>query len=191
MNTTPATPPPAPKPAVAMIDATKLAALANLTKRRLYQLAEENKIPSAITGQFPMLETITALFVFYQNSDGEMKAEKLRQVKLENARLERENALENKTIHDENAVDQKVRHELLMPLRDGLHGLQKKYHRLKDSQPDIATKILENDLPELIEKLRVETVEKKRRRRAGRKCQTIPLVSLTAIHQSQPARTTS
>ena len=41
-----------------------------------------------------------------------------------------------------------------------LGGLQKKYHRFKAIQPDIAQKILENDLPELIEKLRGATAEK-------------------------------
>jgi hypothetical protein len=40
-------------------------------------------------------------------------------------KLEREEAIETKTLHDENSVDQKIRHELLMPLRDGLQGLQK------------------------------------------------------------------
>jgi hypothetical protein len=71
--------------------------------------------------------------------------------------LEDEEKIRRGELHDLNFVDQKVRHELLMPLRDGLQGLQKKYHRFKDIQPDIAVKILENDLPELIQKLRSAT----------------------------------
>jgi|ERR1017187_5211700 hypothetical protein len=73
--------------------------------------------------------------------------------------IEDEEKIRRGELHDLNFVDQKVRHGLLMVLRDGLQGLQKKYHRLKETQPDIAHKILENDLPELLEKLRGATVE--------------------------------
>ncbi len=74
--------------------------------------------------------------------------------------IEDEEKIRREELHDLNHVDQQVRHDLLMPLRDGLQGLQKKYHRFKASQPDIATSIIENDLPELIQKLRGVTVEK-------------------------------
>lgn len=71
--------------------------------------------------------------------------------------IEREEALENKVIQIESEVDANFRHVALMPLRDGLQGLQKKYHRLKTIQPDIAQTILENDLPLLVKKLCVAT----------------------------------
>jgi hypothetical protein len=71
--------------------------------------------------------------------------------------IEDEEKIRRGELHDLNHADQKIRHELLMPLRDGLQGLQKKYHRFKASQSDIAQKILENDLPELIESLRGAT----------------------------------
>ena len=68
---------PTPKPAtVATISAEQLAGLANLTKRRLYQLAEENRIPQATDGSFPMLATITALFSYYQRDGETLQREK-------------------------------------------------------------------------------------------------------------------
>lgn len=74
-NTAPITTPPAP--AAAMIAADHLAELCNLTPRRLYQLAETEKIPPASNGQFPMLATITALFNFYQRDGEEIQKERL------------------------------------------------------------------------------------------------------------------
>jgi hypothetical protein len=78
----PPTPPPT-TPAVAMIAGEKLAALANLTPRRLYQLAKDNKIPPPINGSFPMLATITALFAFYQRDGEEIQKEKLKKLTAE------------------------------------------------------------------------------------------------------------
>ena len=71
-----------------MIAAEQLAALANLTKRRLYQLAEEGKIPPATNGQFPMLASIKALFNFYQRDGEEIQKEKLKKLTAERQRLE-------------------------------------------------------------------------------------------------------
>jgi hypothetical protein len=78
----PPTPPPTTA-AVAMIAGEKLAALANLTPRRLYQLAKDNKIPPPINGSFPMLATITALFAFYQRDGEEIQKEKLKKLTAE------------------------------------------------------------------------------------------------------------
>ena len=63
--------------APATITAEQLAGLSNLTKRRLYQLAEENKLPQPVNGQFPMLAAITALFAFYQRDGADLQREKL------------------------------------------------------------------------------------------------------------------
>jgi len=83
-KSTPKSPAPAAHaPAVAMIDAEKLAALANLTKRRLYQLANENKLPPPINGQFPMLASIKQLFAFYQRDGEEIQKEKLKKLTAE------------------------------------------------------------------------------------------------------------
>ncbi|HPW51582.1 MAG TPA: hypothetical protein PKV85_04410, partial [Spirochaetota bacterium] len=45
----------------------ELAKLAGLTPRRLNQLAQENKIPAPVKGQFPTRETLTALFNYFRN----------------------------------------------------------------------------------------------------------------------------
>jgi tRNA-dihydrouridine synthase len=83
MKTTPA---PTPETAtIATIQADQLAGLCNLSRRRLYQLAEEKKIPAASNGKFPMLETIRALFSYYQ-ADGKNLAHQ----RLEMARACRE-----------------------------------------------------------------------------------------------------
>lgn len=71
-----------------MIAGEKLAALANLTKRRLYQLAEQNKIPPATNGQFPMLASITALFAFYQRDGEQIQQEKLLKLTAERKTVE-------------------------------------------------------------------------------------------------------
>jgi hypothetical protein len=63
--------------APATITAEQLAGLCNLTKRRLYQLADEHKIPQPTNGCFPMLETITAMFSYYQRDGADLQREKL------------------------------------------------------------------------------------------------------------------
>ena len=64
-------------PAPANITAEQLTGLCNLTTRRLYQLADENKIPQSANGQWPMLATITALFAYYQRDGEQLSREKL------------------------------------------------------------------------------------------------------------------
>jgi hypothetical protein len=64
-------------PTAATISAEQLAGLCNLTKRRLYQLADENKIPQPVNGDFPMLATITALFGYYQRDGESLQREKM------------------------------------------------------------------------------------------------------------------
>ena len=63
--------------APATITAEQLAGLCNLTKRRLYQLADEHKIPQPVNGCFPMLETLTAMFAYYQRDGADLQREKL------------------------------------------------------------------------------------------------------------------
>lgn len=83
-NTTPAT-----------IAADQLAGLCNLTRRRIYQIAEEGKIPPADNGKFPMLETITALFAYYQADDKSKNRQRLEaaQAQLAELKLKREKRL--------------------------------------------------------------------------------------------------
>jgi len=66
-----------PTPQPATISGEQLAGLCNLTKRRLYQLAEEQKIPPAENGNFPMLTTIRRLFEFYQRDGETLQREKM------------------------------------------------------------------------------------------------------------------
>jgi hypothetical protein len=107
-----------PTPEPAAIHADQLAGLCNLTRRRLYQLAEENKIPPADNGKFPMLATITALFSYYQ-ADGknlahqrlEMANAKLAELKLKRAR--REVVLLDRVMADWADVTLKFRQKIL------------------------------------------------------------------------------
>jgi hypothetical protein len=71
-----------PEPA-ATIHAEQLAGLCNLSKRRLYQLAEQNKIPAADNGKFPMLETIKSLFHYYQSDNESLLAVKIQKLQAE------------------------------------------------------------------------------------------------------------
>lgn len=79
----------------AAIAADQLAGLCNLTRRRLYQMAEEKKIPPADNGKFPMLETITALFAYYQADDKSKNRQRLEaaQAQLAELKLKREKRL--------------------------------------------------------------------------------------------------
>jgi hypothetical protein len=85
------------------------------------------------------------------NKDLEI-AQKVREDKIKGAR---ENALAERRIFDLLAVESRVRTELLTPLRDGLHGLQKKFLRRKKNREAIATEIMTTDLPNLLEKLAI------------------------------------
>ena len=79
--------------APATISAEQLAGLSNLTKRRLYQLADEHKIPQPTNGCFPMLETLTALFSYYQRDGADLQREKLLKTAAERKLREHELAL--------------------------------------------------------------------------------------------------
>ena len=83
------------------------------------------------------------------NKDTEI-AKKVREDQIKG---ERENALASQRIFDLLAVEQRVRTELLTPLRDGLHGLQKKFLRRKKNRESVAIEIMATDLPNLLEKL--------------------------------------
>ena len=85
----------------AIITAEQLAGLTGLTKRRLYQLADEKKIPPADNGGFPMLETIRQLFAYFQRDGEQLSREKLRLAtaarKLSEMKAEEAEALQNRT----------------------------------------------------------------------------------------------
>jgi hypothetical protein len=120
--------------APASISAEQLAGLCNLTKRRLYQLADDHKLPQPVNGQFPMLAAITALFAYYQR-DGES--------------LQREKMLKT-------TAERKLReHELAMT--------EGKYLKKSDVERDVAGigRILNANLDRFLEvRLRVLTLER-------------------------------
>lgn len=76
-----------------------------------------------------------------------------KKIREERLKGERENALADRRIYDLSVIEQRVRIEQLTPLRDGLHGLQKKFLRRKKNREAIATEIMTTDLPNLLEKL--------------------------------------
>lgn len=128
------------------------------------KLAKEKGCPGFHAGnRLDPVEIIPFMFrlLLSENAKGKkvqsLSEAQTAKVEAETRRIEREEALENKVIQSENYIDQKYRHEILMPERDRLQGLKKKYHRFKAIQPDIAQKILEVDLPELLERLRLKT----------------------------------
>jgi hypothetical protein len=84
----------------ATITAEQLAGLSNLTKRRLYQLADEHKIPQPVNGCFPMLETITFLFSYYQRDGQDLQRERLLKIAAERKLREHELALTDGTLID-------------------------------------------------------------------------------------------
>jgi len=53
----------------ATITAEQLAELSSLTPPKIYQLADEKIIPTASNGRFPMLESIRALFQYFQTGE--------------------------------------------------------------------------------------------------------------------------
>ena len=129
----------------------------------LVKRAKRDGCAAFITGnRIDTAVLIPQLFKMLVQGESALLDPQQEKAKLDAARrreIEDEEKIRRGELHDLNHVDQKIRHDLLMPLRDGLQGLQIKYHRFKSSQPDIAEKILENDLPELLEKLRGATVE--------------------------------
>lgn len=80
----------------ATITAEQLANLAGLTKRRLYQLAEEKKIPPADNGRFPMVEAIRQLFLFFQRDGEQLSREKLLRATAERQQAQRKERLATK-----------------------------------------------------------------------------------------------
>ena len=76
---------------------------------------------------------------------------KLARVQKEDQEIDLE--LKRRRIHDLNEVERRCRGEILSPLRDGLHGLQKKAARLGPTQPAIFREIVETDLPALLKKI--------------------------------------
>ena len=86
--------------APATITAEQLAGLSNLTKRRLYQLADEHKIPQPTNGCFPMLETITAMFSYYQRDGADLQREKLLKCTAERKLREHELGVEDGRLMD-------------------------------------------------------------------------------------------
>lgn len=60
-----------------MIGVEELASLCNLSRRRIYSLAENNQIPKPVRGAFPMAETIRRLFASYQRESSTLSREKM------------------------------------------------------------------------------------------------------------------
>ena len=108
-----------------MIHGEKLAALANLTPRRLYQLAKDGKIPPPINGNFPMLASITALFAFYQRDAEEIQKEKLLKLTAERKMQELDLQIRVGEIHILEDVEKKVWSDTLSPARDGIMNLSR------------------------------------------------------------------
>lgn len=77
------------KPQKSTIPADELATFANLTARRLNQLANEGKIPTATRGQFPMPATIQALFRLYQADAASIARERLLKLAAQRKLVER------------------------------------------------------------------------------------------------------
>ena len=59
------------------ITVEKLASLANLTKRRIWQLVEDKHLPPLKEGRLPLPDAITRLFAFYQRDGDELRRERL------------------------------------------------------------------------------------------------------------------
>ena len=114
-----------------------------LNPRPVWELL--NKIGlSAATGA---LTGIDGLEEFDKNTE----QAKLARVQKEDQEIDLE--LKRRRIHDLNEVERRCRGEILAPLRDGLHGLQKKAARLGKNNPAIFREIVENDLPVLLKKI--------------------------------------
>jgi phage terminase Nu1 subunit (DNA packaging protein) len=73
------------------ISIQELAELSGLTVRRLYQLIEERKIPSAVNGSFPMLATVRQLFCWFRRDSENLQKEKLYLATARRKKAEREN----------------------------------------------------------------------------------------------------
>ena len=65
-----------------------LATMTNLTPRRLHQLAQERRIPTPNDGQWPMADTIQALFRYYQHTSEEYSRERVLKLAAQRKRAE-------------------------------------------------------------------------------------------------------
>src|SRR5690348_12698977 len=72
----------------ATIDGKALAAMVNLTERRLRQLAEQKRIPGPKRGQWQLEATIKALFLYYQAAGEEYSREKTLKLAAQRKRTE-------------------------------------------------------------------------------------------------------
>lgn len=83
----------------------------------------------------------------------DLNTERARLARVQKEDQEIDLELKRERICDLKEVDRLVKMEIVAPVRDGLHAMQKKYARLKESKPGVAQEILENDFPALLKKL--------------------------------------
>ena len=86
------------------ITTEELAGLTNLTSRRLYQMADEHRIPQPTNGVFPLLSSISALFAFYQRDGETLQREKMLKVSAERKLREHELRIADKAYFDRREV---------------------------------------------------------------------------------------
>jgi phage terminase Nu1 subunit (DNA packaging protein) len=121
-----------PTPAPALITAEQLAALTDLTKRRLYQLAEERKIPPAENGRFPLLETIRALLRHYRTAAAqqhELRAAQTRLATANAAKVERENKKAKRELLEWETVERFLNLRFVNPMVTALDAAPKEVDR--------------------------------------------------------------
>jgi hypothetical protein len=82
------------------ITVNQLATLANLTPRRIRQLGDDGKIPKAENARLPMVESIKALFEYFQRDSATLEREKTLKVCAERKLRERELASLEGTLCD-------------------------------------------------------------------------------------------
>jgi hypothetical protein len=80
------------------ISAGGLAELSNLTARRIYQLAEEKRIPPAVRGRFPTRDAVRRRFEFYQRDGETLQREKMLKTAAERKLREHELSLTDGTL---------------------------------------------------------------------------------------------
>src|SRR5689334_13876791 len=74
----------------ATISGKQLAALANLTERRLRQLAEQKRLPAPTKNQWPLEESLKSLFRYYQETGEEYSRERVLKLAAQRKRVELE-----------------------------------------------------------------------------------------------------
>lgn len=154
--------PTTPTPAIPTITAEQLAALTHLTPRRLNQLAQDNKIPPPINGQFTTRATISALFDYYQRDGEEIQKERLLKLTAERKMVEHRLAIEE---------------DRLMPVKDAetqyyaawvfiLDRLQRAENELPPALAGLPAIEIFHHLHRFTEKLRADAKEKFERKAA-------------------------